>query len=294
MNFFSLSSIYLLLFFILNLSPQPVNAAGEDPSEQPIQHTVELDIPFSLQKLDATLDGFTDTQVEPPFNLGYAFHLGLGKNHRWALLAKAHLSWIRYELAPIFGIASGMEVSFSKFKIRGSLFFEDQKTIQKTFYSNSPFNILYFGPEVQATLQATPALTFGITARIFLFSSEDTQLAYLEGFSTEIRHEETFVISPEVSFEPFENFETNARLDIYELGATAIASKEFAFGMPTRTVTRWNISATYPLWKFKVRGRYSLVTDIYDPLEIYYQAPFLTQDYLLSKQVAALEILWKF
>jgi hypothetical protein len=206
---------------------------------------------------------------------------------------ESQLSFVRYSLIPTVGVTPGITFRLNKaLRLDLGLDIEYQESLEKPPFSQSQFDTSYGGPVVRLKYQISDQLALQLGGKVIYVLKAN--ITTLESLETLIDHTYTLVLSPEISWGETDRFGLRAKLDFYQLGKTAIASKEFAFATDRQNVMKWTLMAKYPIQRFELRFSYSLVTGVSDPLELFYQAPFISTDYLLSKQVGALELAWRF
>ena len=250
---------------------------------------MSLEIPFALQRASALPIGFTSDSLLEPFNLVVAYRREAPPRHPVFVL-EGNASFPRYSIAPAWGITPGMTMGIKSFVFWLAMDLQDQKTVSKAPFGGSQFDTWIASLLAQVRYSARPWLTIGIDGRYASFGK--TQIANLEGLETDIDHQATLILSPWVAAELPLELKLKAQLDFEELGSTAIASKEFALGIESQTVTRLGLSVSRRFGSFGAEVRYYWVTGFRDATELSYQAPFYYRDYLLSPQTLTLGVSW--
>jgi hypothetical protein len=144
-------------------------------------------------------------------------------------------------------------------------------------------------------------------------SFAEAEITNYESIETDIDHHFTVVLTPRVYFntgllkslsqsthgsheEPTENSGLRLQFssDFYFLGATAVASKEFAFGIaPSPVVSKVGLGAALPLGNVELRAKASWVKGVKDSQEIVYSAPMLTSDYILEPVIVEIGLVFR-
>jgi hypothetical protein len=276
---------------ILLLSSSLCRAASESPAT-PLQDRflVRFETPFVVQRIPSVPTGFEGDALLAPFNLVLGWKQ-VPEPQRAAFSIEANATFPRYSLIPAIGVTPGITLSPRPgLVLQGALDFQDQETVEKAPFSNSQFDTFIVSALAGIRYDASPWVTVGLSGRYASFAKN--QLANFESLETDIDHKGTFALSPWLALHLPLDLEFNAQLDFYDLGNTAIASKEFAFSIASQWVQRLGLALERRFGSFGVDVHYYWVSGYRDPVELAYQAPFLYRDYLLSPQTLTVGVSW--
>ncbi len=274
--------------------PAPaVEAPAPQPEAPPTltRSSLTLELPLLYQRLPAMPWGFGGDSLLEPFDLVFVYDRE-PPEHRVVLEFGANASFPRYSATPALGITPGISMIVKPLRLYAGLDLQDQRTVSKPPFQGSQFDTWIWSVLASARYPALPWLNVGIDGRYAVFLK--TQLADLEGLETDVDHQNTLILSPWVEvLAPF-GILARAQLDFDQLGAVAIASKEFALGIQSQTVERLVLSLSKTFGEWGVNARYAWVSGYRDAIELTYQAPFYYRDYLLSPQTFSLGVTWYF
>jgi hypothetical protein len=272
------------------LNHRSLASTENEVTSKSIENQLRISIPLPVQGPEEAPLGFDPSEIGPPPQLRYSLQLPL--NPTFGLIFDGNLAFTRSGFSPLFGVSPGVSFSFPALDFFVQLDAQNQTTVGKAPYANSQYDVFYWGPKMGISRKLTSILRAQLRGQ-FIFTQQ-TELANFESLQTLIDHNTTFVLSPLFTLHPIKSLELEASIDFFHLGATGIASKEFAFAIESQWVYRWNFGISYSFGDFIVRAVDSIVTGVKDSQAINYQAPYLSENYLLSKQVLKLEFVWKF
>lgn len=263
----------------------PEDAAPAQPAPR-----LSLELPFVLQNPSAVPQGLENGATLPPYNLVFAWHPLPARHPVFVLDANA--TFPRYSLIPALGVTPGMAFRIKSVVLELAVDLQDQQTVAKAPFNGSQFDTWIASLLVSGRYPALSWLTVGLDGRYAAFLK--TQIADYEGLETDIDHQNTLILSPWAAIELPAELKLRLQLDIDSLGATAIASKEFALGIGPQTIERLGVSLSRRFGSFGAELHYYYVTGYRDAIELAYQAPFYYRDYLLSPQTLTLGVSWNF
>lgn len=266
------------------------NDASAREEKESLHHNLKISVPVVIQGSEIPPEGFTTFEMTPPYQLSYEGQIPFSTDRSFIL--NANLGTLPSSLAPLIGIDAGVLFRTPDFDFIGQIGFQDQALLSKSPFSSSHFDLFYWGPKVSILHQFNSQTHASLSAETIF--TQQTELANHESISTLIHHQLSIVLSPSLTYLIIPELELEGSLNLYRLGATGIASKEFAFGIDSTFVSRWNFGFTYLFKDFKVRAIDSIVTGVNDTQELGFQAPYFSKHYLLSKQVLTVEFVWSF
>lgn len=299
-----LISLFIFSFALFILEGRPVWAAAEttDPTPPTVTDTLpattrasdslrlSLDVPLVLQSASVAPLGFDTGQIEAPYNLVFAWHREPVKHPLFTIEANA--TFPHSSVLPALGVTPGMAFRIKSVIIEVALDIQDQQTAAKAPYKGSQFDTWISSLMAGVRYAATPQLTVGLDSQYSSFLK--TEIADYEGLETDIDHQGTLIFSPWAEIELPAQIRLRGQLDFDMLGATAIASKDFALGISGQTIERLGVSLNRRFGDFGAEIHYYWVTGFRDATELAYQAPFYYRNYLLSPQTLTLGVSWYF
>jgi hypothetical protein len=297
------------MLLALALSPLCAWAAQPDGGEAPDEvvrttsvntpysraQSLDLSIPFGLSSLPYQPDGFTATEMGPPFRLGYEADFFI---RRVMIILNTNLFFARYEVAPIVDFRARFGVNLRVLDLIAGLEFTDQQALHGPF-SSSSFDTAIWSPSIEIyfpsyRLELDSKRPFRIGLGIRLIGLSNVDLAQYEGLTTQLQHSDSSVESVLADYLFRSGLKISGGLDFYSLGSAAIASKEFALGISAQDRTREWVKAAYEEGSWEPYVGVSHVEAPADALAIAYQAPFLNDDYQLDPWVLSVGTKWKF
>lgn len=253
--------------------------------------------PVAVQDFDPLPSGFSSKNFSPPVSIGLSMEAPpVDKNP--GLLLSAQLANQTYALNTMFGVSAGPQWNAGKEVVLGvGLSVESQGLLKSAPLKNSHMDNWRYGAWFKLT---RPMGRFkpGLVGR--WVNPVETNIAAFEGLVTQIRWEESFVLRPELLWERDPEIgiidAVEASLGLHFLGATAIASKEFAFLIDSQAVFRPELAVSTQALGLEwwVRGSVMVLSRSTDPVAYLYQATSYQNDYMLAPKTLAVEARWKF
>ena len=233
---------------------------------------------------------FTSADTNPPINVSLLFAPGL-ETEKSFFIFRPELSFPPSSVAPAIGVGLGWgryidELSFGiEATLRTSSSLGGH--FEKSPFSGDSYGVAaWIGYSVPDKADFEFRIrTFGLATRLI---SDD------ESLNTRIAQKHTDSYSISGTFSLLSVLRLRAAMDLYSLGAAVIASKEFAFGIPTTQASRLRGAVGLDFDKTQFWIEYAQLSKIADPTERFYQAPFLFEDSLLSSKSVNLEVVWSF
>jgi hypothetical protein len=267
--------------------PSPVKS----PERAPTEYRFSAQFPLALTRPSSSPPGFEGDALLAPYAIRFSLRNPPSLSNRATFQLEAAARFARYSLIPILEATPSLAWAYAHGEFEIGMELADQQTIGKSPFQNSQFDLLIGAPRVKGLFAVSPTVSLGIEGR-WLFVNK-TQMGNFENLKTDIDHKGTSVVTPSVVLNLPENFGMEGALDIYSVGDTAIASKEFAYSIPSETLERLRISAERRFGRLGIEASFAWVMGVRDSVELPYQAPFLTRDYLLSPKTLTLGVSWK-
>lgn len=255
-------------------------------------HQVGVRVPFALKHFDRATPGFSNSNYDPPYEIEGRLDLPLAPSETLAtiIFLQASTALVKPIQTPILGIGGGVLLDWLTARAELGASMQFQNALSKAPFEGSQFDVttVFLWTDGQMPLGFfTPGLRLGY------LSPDDGKTSTQEGLETHSRHGATYLFEPRVRV-GLAILDLEARLGLWSLGATAIANKEFAFGIPRKTVLRWGLGAGIKIGEIETWARASFLGNVDDIEEHYQQAPFLTGVNLLAPQTLSLEATWRF
>ncbi len=270
------------------------DAAFETPPEQlraPVKFSAEFSAPIIQEHFLPLPYGFIGRNIS---SLGIRASLLLKppvENERSAgFKLNGLMAFTQASLTPIVGL--GFEVVSIKptdrFVIDIGAEVQDQKLV--TPFAGSQFSVLGYIVLLRLGYDLNPVK---LRMEFKSLSVSDTSLTQFEGIETSVAHKKSYVTSPGIRlYLPF-NLMSDLSMDLYSLGETAIASKEFGYAMPERTVYKTKLGLGIGIKNMEVWTRAMFVRGVVDHEELYYQSPLVWGDNLFASYSQMLELVWR-
>jgi len=286
--------MYRTVRFFFYLSLMARIALGDElpaSDSNKVRYEVGTQLSLASKRFESGPFGFGRETLDPPQTLFAGLRLPWrpGVNPVDGLL-RTNVSFIRPFGAPLLGFEGGAEFSLLGLSLETTLFAQFQSTLSGSFQS-SQFETDWYGLTARASLRG-----FSIVPKVGVrwIMVADTTVGAFESIETSIAHAESFVFWPSVEFSLPLGIALETGIEIASLGNLAIASKEFAFAIPKRTLYRYHLAAGVRFSSIEIWGRFASLDKVEDVEEHFYQAPFYYGAYYLAPQTATMELKWKF
>jgi hypothetical protein len=254
---------------------------------------LRLEVPFALKRFGAAPEGFTPTNLEPPIALGGEFRFPFNPGNdvfRVGGWGDVSLALVRPLQFPMGGFGAG--VSFGWLGVEADLGIDTRfQNWLDAPYKQSAYGLFWYSPLWLRVRYPTARISPGLSVEAI--EAPKAQIANFEGLATSIAHDTTWLFSPNVEISLPLGLAASGSLDIFSLGATAIASKEFALALEKRTVVRYTIGLGARFKEWELWAHAAFLENVGDETEHEYRAPFLYRPYLLAPQTLTLEAKWR-
>ncbi|MBI3533923.1 MAG: hypothetical protein HY072_00330 [Deltaproteobacteria bacterium] len=277
----------IFLLFIFQIISQKI-FANESASSRKADARQEISIstPVVIKTFSPPAsEGIDSKYTKPGIDLSARFHLG---SH---LLLGLEAQVSPYVGLPIIGGDIGLAIQWGlKLRSEIGVGIFTQKVLTKEPFRSSQFSVV--------TSEVYLSFIYQLESLLFqlkgtLLSPSKTTISNQESLETSIDHYGSFLISPSLKLNLPLNLLARVEFDYFLLGKTAIASREFAFGISQHHAQRYQIGAGLELGEFEIWAYGQFVLNLADVEEHYYQAPFLGENYLLAKNLYGIKLVWK-
>ncbi len=272
-----------------NFSIAQESALGSSGAAGVAGQEVTLSVPFySSEFSPGAPHGFEAEHVRPTYDLRAMIrtqdHSSIGG---WF---GAEVNFTRFTLVPMLMASGGIQFGApSGIGVDLGLVSRFQGLIEQDPFERSQYDVIGLGAVARLRV---PFSSFVAGAEIKYIDYLNQVISEEEGFETVLGHSPTWKISPHLSVKLPLGLLGRAGVDLYWLGATAAASRQFAFGNERDQVTRYDLALGKELGKFQIWLRGQFVSGVRDAEELYFLAPSFGGEYLLSSRVFRLELTW--
>jgi hypothetical protein len=275
-------------------TPAATAAPSSEAPARPYDLHFSLLLPFATHRpseLPSSFESDPDS-VLPPFLLAASWDPQPDENHAATFQVEGRLAFTRTSILPFAGLTPKVAFRLGPYA-QGTAGIDTaiQTTLSQAPLKDSQFDTWIVAPRAGLQGNPLPWLTVGADLRLILPSR--TRIASFESLPTESKYDATWELSPRIEARlPFE-LAARATLDIYRLGAVAVASKEVAISNPVQNaLKRLTLGFEKRLGRLGLEARYAWVLGVTDRTALAYQAPFLDRDYLLSPQTLTMGVSW--
>ncbi len=258
----------------------------KEKKEEEIASEVSLSYPYISKRFSIPARGFGKLDLDPSFQLSGGIKIASGKeaHHTFAWYLRPNLAVTRLGGSAMGGLDTGLRFSRENLELDVGLGVQSQKMGQ---LAGTQFDVAWY--EVYGGVRyRSERLVVGLDLEAL--SVDSKELAALEGITTKMSRAGTYVGSPHVIFFPLPFLSLLGGVKLYSLGRTAVASKEFAFYIDTKSLTTGIVGAGLHIGPVEAKLYGTFLIGNFDEVEQYFQAPFLVKHYLLANQSITAEV----